>query len=140
MAAGAAFDAVRQDIIDGLDSAQSESTGWNIEVRDKQTVGGVVRTSSTVVTITLDAQAAYDITVKETITVAVPVTAVIGLNPIGATPTFDIVPTVELLGGWVSGTTHAVEAGSNRVLVFTAHAEHNSAITAPSGVTYGARR
>ena len=137
VAAGAAFDAVRQDIIDGLDSAQSESTGWNIEVRDKQTVGGVVRTSSTVVTITLDVQAAYDITVKETITVTVPVTAVIGLNPIGATPTFDIVPTVELLGGWVSGTTHAVEAGSNRVLVFTAHAEHNSAITAPSGVTYG---
>ena len=137
VAAGATFDAVRQDIIDGLDSAQSESTGWNIEVRDKQTVGGVVRTSSTVVTITLDAQAAYDITVKETITVTVPVTAVVGLNGVGATPTFDIVPTAELLGGWVSGLTHAAEAGGNRVLIFTAHAEDGAAITTPTGVTYG---
>lgn len=84
------FAAARQAIIDGLDSAQSEATGWNNEVRDKQGVSGVVRTSDTVVTITLDAQAAYDITANETITVTVPATAVVSAAPITATPTFDI--------------------------------------------------
>ena len=73
--AGTVFDAQRQAIIDGLDSAQSEGTGWNAEVRDKLAVTTVVRTSPTVVTITLSAQAGYDITVQETITVTVPVGA-----------------------------------------------------------------
>ena len=35
VAAGAAFDAIRQDIIDGLDAAASPGGGWNLEVRDK---------------------------------------------------------------------------------------------------------
>jgi hypothetical protein len=65
-------DTVRQAIIDGLDSAQSEGTGWNAEVRDKQGVAGVVRTSDTRVTITLDGQAGYSINADETITVTVP--------------------------------------------------------------------
>jgi len=38
--AGAAFNAQRQNIIDGFDSAQAESTGWNAEIRDKEVVGG----------------------------------------------------------------------------------------------------
>jgi hypothetical protein len=93
--AGGTFDAIRQDIIDGLDSAQSETNGWNAEVRDKQGVSGVVRTSDTVVTITLDAQAAYDITATETITVTVPDSAVAGTGPYTATPTF----TADQVGG-----------------------------------------
>jgi hypothetical protein len=75
VAAGATFEAQRQNIIDGMDSAQSELTGWNNEVRDKEVVGAVVRTSDTVVTITLTASPAYDITVSEAITVTVPGTA-----------------------------------------------------------------
>ena len=47
VAAGATFNAIRQDIIDGLDSAQSELLGWNNEVRDKEVVGAVVRDSDT---------------------------------------------------------------------------------------------
>jgi hypothetical protein len=74
---GAAFDAQRQNIIDGLNSAQSETNGWNNEVRDKQSVSGVVRTSNTEVTITLDAQAAYDISANETITATVPASALV---------------------------------------------------------------
>lgn len=73
--AGATFNATRQAIIDGLDSAQSELTGWNNEVRDKEVVTAVVRTSDTVVTITLTAQAGYNITATETITVTVPAAA-----------------------------------------------------------------
>jgi len=72
VADGATFDAQRQNIIDGLDSQQSELTGWNNEVRDKEVVGAVVRTSDTVVTITLTASPAYQISATETIIVTVP--------------------------------------------------------------------
>lgn len=92
VASGGTFDAQRQAIIDGLDSAQVEATGWNAEVRDKLAVGTVVRTSDTVVTITLSAQAAYNITATETITVTVPASAVIDGAPLIATPTFTVVP------------------------------------------------
>lgn len=78
VAAGATFDAQRQAIIDGLDSAQAEATGWNAEVRDNMAVTDVVRTSATVVTITLPASAAYQITAPETITVTVPADALTG--------------------------------------------------------------
>ncbi len=44
--------------------------------------------------------------------------------------------TVEILGSWTSGLTHTAEAGSNRLLVFTAHAEEAGAINLTS-VTYG---
>jgi hypothetical protein len=92
---GTFFDDVRADIIAGLDSAQAEGTGWNAEVRDKEVVASVVRTSDTVVTVTLSAQAAYDITAQETITVTVPAVAVLAGNAIVATPTF----TVDTAGG-----------------------------------------
>jgi hypothetical protein len=84
------FDNARQDIIDGIDSAQAEGTGWDAEVKANQGVAGVVRTSSTVVTITLDAQAAYDITAQETITVTLPATALSSGTQIIATPTFTV--------------------------------------------------
>ena len=90
VAAGATFDAQRQPIIDGLDSAQSELTGWNAEVRDKQGVAGVVRTSATMVTITLDPQAAHNITAPETVTDTVPATALVGGNALTASPTFTV--------------------------------------------------
>jgi len=88
VASGGTFDAIRQDIIDGLDSAQSEGTGWNAEVRDKEVVGAVVRTSDLVVTITLTAQAAYDITAQETITATIPASAIFLLG-VAADATMD---------------------------------------------------
>jgi len=90
VAAGATFDAQRQNIIDGIDSAQAEGTGWDTVVKATQGVSGVVRTSDTIVTITLDAFASYDITATETITATIPATALVGGNAIVATPTFDI--------------------------------------------------
>ena len=90
VASGATFDGIRQDIIDGIDSAQSEATGWDATVKATQGVSGVVRTSDTVVTITLDAQASYDISSAETITVTIPASAVVSAGAIVATPTFDI--------------------------------------------------
>ena len=89
--AGATFNAQRQAIINGLDSAQSEGTGWDAVVKATQGVGGVVRTSDTVVTITLDAQAGYDITAEETITITVPSSALTGAGgAVAATPTFTV--------------------------------------------------
>jgi hypothetical protein len=90
VASGATFDAQRQNIIDGIDSAQAEATGWDAEVKAKMAVTEVVRTSDTVVTITLAAQAAYDITATETITATVPATALTGATQIVASPTFQI--------------------------------------------------
>lgn len=77
VAAGATFDAQRQNIIDGLDSDGSELLGWNNEVRDAELVTAVVRDSDTQVTITLTAAPNYDITASETVTVTVPASALV---------------------------------------------------------------
>ena len=55
VAAGSAFDDIRQDILNGLVSAQNEANGWNNIVTPNEPVTSVVRTSSTRVTITLEA-------------------------------------------------------------------------------------
>lgn len=75
-AAGATFDDIRQDIIDGLNSAQAEAGGWNAKVRDVMEVTTVARTSATVVTITLPATADYSVTADETITATIPANVV----------------------------------------------------------------
>ncbi len=95
IAAGAAsFDLQRQNIINGVTSAQAEATGWNLVPKALQAIAGVVRTSDTVVTITWDAFATYNITAQETITVTVPATALVGASALVATPTFTITTTV----------------------------------------------
>jgi len=104
VAAGTAFDNQRQNIIDGLDAASSPAGGWNTQVRDVMGVSTVVRTSATLVTITLPATAAYDINAAEVITVTVPASA---LEQSGIAVTGDV--TVD-----VSATTSATTK-----LVFT---------------------
>jgi hypothetical protein len=85
------FDDIRQAIINGLVSAQSEPAGWNA-VRSEIPVSAVVRTSDTVVTITLPPLPGYDITAPETITATVPACAVVGATPITATPSIVVRP------------------------------------------------
>ena len=86
---GIKFDDIRQDIINGLDSAQAEAAGWDAK-KALIPVSAVVRTSDTVVTITLPAIASYAITANETITATVPSTALAGGSAIVATPTIGI--------------------------------------------------
>ena len=122
VAVGPTFDGIRQDIIDGLTSAQAEALGWNAEVRDKMPVTDVVRTSDTLVTITLSAQAAYEITADETITATVPASAVVTGGPYVATPTFDIEvdPTATISGTvFPSGTLveEEVIAGGKTIII-----------------------
>lgn len=91
IAAGAgSFDLQRDEIIAGVDSAQSEATGWDLVPKVTQSLGGVVRTSDTVVTITWDAFPTYNITAQEDITVTIPGTAVSSGVSTVATPTFTI--------------------------------------------------
>lgn len=91
------FNDARQAIINGLDSAQAEGTGWDAVVKAGLAVTAVVRTSDTVVTITLPAFASYNITAQEVITVTVPAAALVSGGPITGTPTF----TVDTFGGVV---------------------------------------
>lgn len=95
-AAGATFDAERQNIIDGMTSNGVEATGWNAVVRDAEVVTAVVRTSNTVVTITLSAAATYSVTTSEVVTVTIPASATSDANSVVALPTFiaGIVPAV----------------------------------------------
>lgn len=87
--AGAAFNAQRQAIIDGLVSAQSEANGWN-NTRPSIAVTAVARTSASVVTITLPALGSYAITADETITATVPVPATTAESAIVASPTVTV--------------------------------------------------
>ena len=92
----AGFDGQRQNIIDGLNSDGAEDAGWNAAVRDTEIVSAVVRTSNTVVTITLT-PATYNIVANETITVTIPSTAlVLSINAIIGEPAFTVIPFITI--------------------------------------------
>ncbi len=74
-ASGATFDAQRQAIINGLTAAEAEAGGWNATVKPAMVVTNVVRTSASIVTITLPAVAGYQITVNENVTPTIPTAA-----------------------------------------------------------------
>ena len=86
-----ADNAITQALIDGIDADGAEGTGWDAAARPAIDYTNVVRTSDTVVTITLPAVGSYNISADETVTVTVPASAVQGPNPVVATPTFDLV-------------------------------------------------
>jgi hypothetical protein len=123
VAAGATFDAQRQNIIDGLDAADAQAAGWNAQVRDQLNVTSVVRDSDTLVTITIAAGdvTGYAITSTETITVTVPATAVTGGGAITATPTIAITAVTEsaaITGTIGDGATEQeVRDGGGTILV-----------------------
>jgi hypothetical protein len=108
VASGAVFDAIRDDIIAGMDSAQSEVGGWDA-VYKANPAGvydtDVVRTNDTVVTVTMSALATYAITADETITVTIPTTALVTTAALVASPTFVITA--------VNGATVTTQAGSS---------------------------
>lgn len=86
---GAAFNAQRQAILNGLDSAQSEAAGWDAQLPSVP-VTAVARTSDTVVTITLPALGSYSVTADETVTATIPTPATSADQAIVASPTFTI--------------------------------------------------
>jgi hypothetical protein len=97
-ASGATFNATRQAILNGIESNMSDANGWDSLAF---AVGDVVRTSDTVVTITLTAESAYAIPETEVIEVQVTADAIGGRRLI-ATPTFAITPSFQTSGTRVS--------------------------------------
>lgn len=89
VAAGTAFDAQRQSIIDGIVASTSPANGWNA-VRSSIPVTAVVRSANTQVTITLPALAAYSVTANQTLTVTLPASALVAGQSIVATPALTI--------------------------------------------------
>lgn len=87
--AGPAFNAQRRAVINGLDSAQAEAHGWDVEKANIPD-SALVRTSDTVATLTLPALGAYAITVNEVITPTIPASATTADAPIVATGTATI--------------------------------------------------
>jgi hypothetical protein len=80
-----------QALIDGFDAASSPTNGWNNEVRDKALTSEVVRTSSTIATWTVGAQAGYDISAQETVTGTIPTDVLVtGAGALTGVPTFTI--------------------------------------------------
>ncbi len=91
-AAGSAFDDEILALLAEITSAQSETLGWNNEVRDEEVVGAVTRTSDTVVTIIWSAAPLYDITISESITVTIPASILVSSAlAIIATPKLTII-------------------------------------------------
>jgi len=88
------FANARAAFIAGFDSAQSEGTGWDAEVKAKAAVTEVARTSDTVATWTIGAQAGYNITAQETVTGTIPASILSGGAAVVATPTFTVDPAV----------------------------------------------
>lgn len=120
VAAGATFDAQRQAIINGLDSAQLEATGWDAVVKAGLAVGDVVRTSDTVVTITLPAFSTYNITAAETITPTIPAAALVGAAAIVST-TFSVatVPFITVSGTMVPEALAADIVAGGKTIILT---------------------
>lgn len=109
VAEGTSFDNQRQNLIDGLTSASTQTLGWNALVRDiALTVTDVVRTSDTVVTITVPAVTGYSVTSSETVVATVPAAAVSVSNIDLVTQGFTITaqfPIAQVsLGGTLAGT------------------------------------
>lgn len=77
-------------LIAGIDGDVIDGTGWDAEVKVNMVFGDVTRDSATVVTIELQAEAGYDISATETITVTIPATALVGGVEVEADTTFEI--------------------------------------------------
>jgi len=94
VASGSVFNAERQGIIDGLDSSGMEANGWDAEISNLP-VTDVVRSSNTLVTITLSALVNYSIISQESITSTVPATALVTSgSPLVSATMFTIQPTI----------------------------------------------
>lgn len=154
-ASGAAFDAERRGILDAIISDLSEANGWDVQ-KANLNVGDVVRTSDTVVTITLSALPNYVITTPEILTVVAPASATSDAGAIVApeqatiTHLYDLVAsgtvtsssngqTIEKLDITADSATHAVNINHNNVTLRHCNISHAQSgmvgVKVASGVT-----
>lgn len=136
VAAGSTFDNVRTNIIFSITADQSEGNGWNNQ-RINIPVTDVVRTSDTVVTITLSALPGYSVTGTEILTIKAPAIALTGQStltaPEQATILADSIYSTEVVvttGYSVSGP----EGNVPEVLVSDENPDNWVRISAPGGL------
>ncbi len=151
VASGGTFDAQRQAIIDGIVSASSQSNGWNDIAVGAIPVGNVVRTSDTIVTITVPIVPGYRTTVNDgAITATIPGAALVGGSPIVATPTFTITDKSEcppVVEGKVTSSSGSIATSTiidlpldivaEELLIAGIAIDGNFPITWPAGWTEG---
>ena len=116
------FEGERQNIINGLDSGGTDPLGWDNVVKAGINVTDVVRTSDTVVTITLPAFGSYDPLTNETITATVPASALVQQSgsDLTASPTFNVLAfTAALSGTLADNATETELRSSGQTLVIT---------------------
>jgi hypothetical protein len=132
-ASGSVFNALRQSFLDGLVGTTSGTYSWLTAVIGQGVVSNVVRTSDTIVTITLPAAAAFGIVADETVSITIPANSIV--NTAGATvaatlvpitaPTFVVtsgIPTVAITGTLVAGgvtEAQVVTGGETGILTIT---------------------
>lgn len=85
---GSAFIAAIQDLIDGITSNLSGSTGWNEQVRDRLRPPDITRVSASVVRIRLPTSGGYRISVAETISILIPASILSTPQAVLAGPVF----------------------------------------------------
>lgn len=106
-------------LLQSLDSAQSEAAGWDAEVKANFVSSDLVRTSDTVATITIGAEAAYAITANETITVGDIANAILTTSATDITPTsntFVITNETPALSFDFSGSTNVFKNNTGTAL------------------------
>ncbi len=118
--AGAGFEAIRQDIIDGIDGLQAGGTSWNTAVRDQIAVTAVARVSATRVTVEFDGFTGFAVSSGETVEFTVPASALKSPTEITATPTFavsSLAETASPAGSLTSSDEADVRAGTTILLL-----------------------
>jgi len=138
---GAPFDAIRQSLINGLDSNKAEATGWDTKIKAALAVTDVVRTSATIATITLPAAPTYQITADEVISFTLPQGAVVGGAPGRGDVTVTIVnasPTVTaaLTGTFLTTPTEGEVVTGGQTIIITL----TGGIWVPTGASFNAQR
>lgn len=92
---------ITTDFLAAIDSAQSEATGWDAEVKTNLDYTMLTRDSATQCTLILPASASYDITASETITASPPASSLLASSsPIVASPTITVSPPVLFSSDW----------------------------------------
>lgn len=141
VAAGTEFDSVRQIIIDGVTATTDEPNGWNDTVPNQIAVTDVVRTSDTLVTITLPAVAAYEITVNENIIALIPSSA-LQISLVDATALNSIAilgsvanPLALFSGSAITSLESDIITGSQELIITLTNDTWIAAGTGPIGTT-----
>jgi hypothetical protein len=114
LVSGAAFDAARQAVLDGYVSRQSETTGFNAEIRAKENTSSVSRVSETQLRVDWTAAPSFDITTEEQIDQTLPASVITTSNALSVTPVpiFTIAPVGGQVGDPVPDAYMATD-GSN---------------------------